>query len=280
MRSPRRILADWFLRELTRRRKRYRRFVENDPVKLKATIRPGDVVLVDGDQRVSQAVKFLTMSTWSHSALFIGDTLLRRGPELRAEAQRRFGEESRFLILEALVDKGVIASPLLKYIKFNVRICRPVGLAPEDVDPGRHHPEVAADVLDHGRGADLEAAVQADLHEGERGRERHAEQRGDQLAAVKEKRLDGDAAHVEYLAIPKLPFAAVIGHCIEDEKRNRQQPLTRVRGAAIRPCRLRYVTRQRDARIRCRRTERRQLRQRSFSRAIDLARDPPGRFQI
>ena len=134
MRSPRRILADWFLRELTRRRKRYRRFVENDPVKLKATIRPGDVVLVDGDQRVSQAVKFLTMSTWSHSALFIGDTLLRRGPELRAEAQRRFGEESRFLIVEALVDKGVIASPLLKYIKFNVRICRPVGLAPEDVE--------------------------------------------------------------------------------------------------------------------------------------------------
>lgn len=134
MRSPRRILADWFLRELTRRRKRYRRFVENDPVRLKATIRPGDVLLVDGDQRVSQAVKFLTMSTWSHSALFIGDALLRRGPELRAEAQRRFGEESRFLIVEALVDKGVIASPLLKYIKFNVRICRPVGLAPEDVE--------------------------------------------------------------------------------------------------------------------------------------------------
>ena len=133
MRSPRRILADWFLRELTRRRKRYRRFVENDPVRLKATIRPGDVVLVDGDQRVSQAVKFLTMSTWSHSALFIGDALLHRGPELRAETQRRFGEESRFLIVEALVDKGVIASPLLKYIKFNVRICRPVGLAPEDL---------------------------------------------------------------------------------------------------------------------------------------------------
>jgi hypothetical protein len=49
MRSPRRILADWFLRELTRRRRRYRRFVENDPVRLKATIRPGDVLLVDGD---------------------------------------------------------------------------------------------------------------------------------------------------------------------------------------------------------------------------------------
>lgn len=133
MRTPRRVLADWFLRELTRRRRHYRRIVENDPAKLKDTIRPGDVVLVDGDQRVSQAVKFLTMSTWSHSALFVGDALLRGTAELRDRTQRRFGGESRFLIVEALVDKGVIASPLFKYINFNIRICRPVGLKPEDL---------------------------------------------------------------------------------------------------------------------------------------------------
>lgn len=139
MRGPRRILADWFLSELTRRRKRYRRFVENDPAKLKAIIRPGDVVLVDGDQRVSQAVKFLTTSTWSHSALFVGDALLRCDPETRAETQRRFGLESRFLIVEALVEKGVIASPLVKYLKFNIRICRPVGLTSEDLEVVMNH---------------------------------------------------------------------------------------------------------------------------------------------
>jgi hypothetical protein len=132
MRSPRKFLADWFLDQLTRRRRRYHRFVYNDPVRLKATIQAGDVVLVDGDQRVSQAVKYLTTSTWSHSALYIGDAMLRREPELRRQTQNRFGREARFLIVEALVDRGVIVSPLTKYIDLNLRICRPISLLPED----------------------------------------------------------------------------------------------------------------------------------------------------
>jgi hypothetical protein len=134
MLNPRRVLSDWFLNQITRRRRRYHRFVYNDPVKLKATIRPGDVLLVDGDQRVSQAVKYLTTSTWSHSALYIGDALLRREPELRAWVQRQFGREARYLIVEALVEKGVIASPVVKYMDLNLRICRPVGLRPEDLE--------------------------------------------------------------------------------------------------------------------------------------------------
>jgi hypothetical protein len=124
--------ADWFLRQITRPRRNYRRFVYNDPQKLKARIEPGDVLLVDGDQRVSEAVKYLTQSSWSHSALFIGDALLRRDEATRRETLRRFGRESRFLIVEALVEKGVIVSPLLKYVDFNVRICRPIGLRPAD----------------------------------------------------------------------------------------------------------------------------------------------------
>jgi hypothetical protein len=132
MRTPRRWLADWFLRELTRPRRHYRRFVYNDPRKLKARIEPGDVLLVDGDQRVSEAVKYLTQSSWSHSALFVGDALLRRDEATRRETLRRFGRESRFLIAEALVDKGVTVSPLVKYVNFNVRICRPVGLTSAD----------------------------------------------------------------------------------------------------------------------------------------------------
>ena len=132
MRSPRRVLADWFLEQITRRRRNYRRFVYNDPVKLKAAIQPGDVLLVDGDQRVSQVVKYLTTSTWSHSALFIGDALLRRYPQRRAEIQRQYGREAKHLIVEALVERGVIASPLVKYMDLNIRICRPVGLQPAD----------------------------------------------------------------------------------------------------------------------------------------------------
>ncbi|HEY3124421.1 MAG TPA: lipo-like protein [Thermoanaerobaculia bacterium] len=139
MRSPRRVLADWFLDRITQRRRHYRRFVYNDPVRLKATIQTGDVLLVEGDQRVSQAVKYLTTSTWSHSALYIGDALLRRGPELRTQIQRQFGREARYLIVEALVERGVIASPVVKYMDLNLRICRPIGLRPEDLEVVLEH---------------------------------------------------------------------------------------------------------------------------------------------
>ena len=87
---------------------------------------------MDGDQRVSQVVKYLTMSPWSHSAIFVGSRFVR-DPAQRAETRRRFGQESRYLILEALVDKGVVLSPLTKYIDFNIRVCRPVGLTPAQI---------------------------------------------------------------------------------------------------------------------------------------------------
>lgn len=133
MRSPGQALAEWFVRRITRPRREYRRYVFNDPQRLKSRIRPGDVVLVDGDQRVSQVVKYLTMSPWSHSALYIGSALLK-DPARRAEVRARYGKESRYLIAEALVDRGVVVEPLVKYIDFNIRVCRPHGLTKEQID--------------------------------------------------------------------------------------------------------------------------------------------------
>ena len=133
MRSPGQLLAEWFVREITRSRREYRRYVFNDEKRLKSRIRPGDVVLVDGDQRVSQAIKYMTMSPWSHSALYVGSALMRE-PTKRKEIRQRFGREARYLIVEALIDGGVVVSPLVKYIDFNLRICRPIGLAPEQLE--------------------------------------------------------------------------------------------------------------------------------------------------
>jgi len=96
----------------------------NDLEQLKATIRKGDVVLVEGDQRVSAVIKYLTRSSWSHAVLYIGDELLRRDPELKRRARETFGDAAEHLIVEALFD-GVVAAPLAKYIDFNIRICRP-----------------------------------------------------------------------------------------------------------------------------------------------------------
>lgn len=134
MRSLRQVLQDWFIRQITRRRRVYRRFVYNDEKNLKDTIRPGDVLLVDGDQRVSQAVKYLTQSSWSHSAIFVGDALLRKWPARRADLHRKYGRDARFQVVEALVERGVISSPLTKYLNLNIRICRPIGLRPDDLE--------------------------------------------------------------------------------------------------------------------------------------------------
>lgn len=38
-------------------------------------LRPADVLLVEGDTRVSTAIKYLTQSTWSHTALYVGATV-------------------------------------------------------------------------------------------------------------------------------------------------------------------------------------------------------------
>lgn len=88
-----------------------------DPAQLQACLRPGDVLLVEGNSRISLAIKYLTQSTWSHAALYVGDALLRN----------RSGSPASALI-EADLQHGVIAVPIAKYATFNTRICRPVGI--------------------------------------------------------------------------------------------------------------------------------------------------------
>jgi len=110
----------------------YQRFVWNDPQALRRHIRKGDVLLVDGDNRASQVIKYLTQSCWSHAALYIGDELLRQGGEAADRTREAFGEDAEELLLEAL-PHGVVASPLSKYIDYNIRIARPHRLRPEDL---------------------------------------------------------------------------------------------------------------------------------------------------
>ena len=89
---------------------------------LAATLRKGDVVLVEGSSRFASAIKYLTQSTWSHAALYIGDTL---GPPAE-------GEEPRVLVDVDVVD-GVRTIPLSTFSGLHTRICRPVGLGEAEV---------------------------------------------------------------------------------------------------------------------------------------------------
>jgi len=120
-------------RMLTKPRGRYSHLLRNDLEGLRKSLRPGDVILIDGDQRVSEVIKYLTQSTWSHAVLYVGDALLRQRPTDRDELLAAHGRDAHHLIVEALMD-GVIASPLSKYAGFNLRVCRPKGLRREDAE--------------------------------------------------------------------------------------------------------------------------------------------------
>src|SRR5262249_10776128 len=69
----------------------------------------------------------------SHAALFVGDEPFKRNPDRRGEFTEIFGEDSVFLLVEALVESGVALSPLSKYRDFNIRVCRPYNLSSADL---------------------------------------------------------------------------------------------------------------------------------------------------
>jgi hypothetical protein len=85
---------------------------------LERTLRPGDVILIEGNRRISVAIKYLTQSTWSHAALYVG---VLAG-----------GGSTDPCIVEADITAGVRAVPLSTLEGLHVRICRPVGLSPAD----------------------------------------------------------------------------------------------------------------------------------------------------
>jgi len=99
----------------------YQPYTPSDPETLAATLQPGDVLLIEGNQRLSSAIKYLTQSTWSHAAFYVGDRLAR------------YGDVENTLV-EVTVEEGCVASPLSKYRNYNTRICRPVGLSDGDRD--------------------------------------------------------------------------------------------------------------------------------------------------
>ena len=123
---------DFAARVLTKPRGNYTLLLPNDFESLLGALQLGDVILVDGDQRISEVIKYLTQSTWSHSVLYVGDEILRRFPGQREALLATHGRDANHMIIEALVD-GVVASPLSKYASFNLRICRPASLRRDDL---------------------------------------------------------------------------------------------------------------------------------------------------
>ena len=95
----------------------YQRFEDISLEDLAFVLEAGDIVLVEGDTRISTAIKYLTQSSWSHACLYVGehDSGVRD-----------------LTLLEADLLEGVRMVSLEHYSGFNLRICRPVDLQTED----------------------------------------------------------------------------------------------------------------------------------------------------
>ena len=130
--SLRRWIVDRIVDYLMEPLPAYERRVRNDLGSLLADLRKGDVILVEGDQRVSAIIRYLTQSCWSHAALYIGDELVSRGDERSAWARDAFGDGAEHLLVEAL-PRGVAVAPVAKYVDYNLRVCRPHRLRAEHV---------------------------------------------------------------------------------------------------------------------------------------------------
>jgi hypothetical protein len=69
------------------------------------------------------AIKYITQSTWSHAALFIGKNKTSSGKHTTVPS-----------LIEADVTEGVRVVSLNNYCHMHTRICRPVGLSTEDIE--------------------------------------------------------------------------------------------------------------------------------------------------
>jgi hypothetical protein len=114
-------LGNLIAQYLQRAEEGYEPFTPSDPDALRAALRPGDVLLVEGNNRISGVIKYLTQSTWSHAALYVGPI-----------GERTTADGEALVLVEANLGEGVVGAPLSKYYRYHTRICRPIGLTQDD----------------------------------------------------------------------------------------------------------------------------------------------------
>lgn len=107
----------------------------SDIERIRYEIRPADVVLVEGRSRLSNIIKTITLSSWTHSALYIGRLHDIEDAATRETILQHYnGDPNEPLLIEALLGHGTIVTPLSEYKKYHLRICRPTSLSRKDAD--------------------------------------------------------------------------------------------------------------------------------------------------
>lgn len=110
-----------------------RKFPLSDFNKLKYELQPCDVLLIEGRNRISQIIKLITQTSWSHSALYIGRLHDIENKSMQEKVAKFYhGDTQNQLVIESLLGAGTIISPLNKYVNEHIRICRPRGILHQD----------------------------------------------------------------------------------------------------------------------------------------------------
>lgn len=108
--------------------------------RIRHELRPCDVLLVEGRSRVSQVIKQITQSPWSHAMLYIGRLHDIEDEGMRAFVQQSYdGEPTDQLIIESELGRGTVVLPLNTYEGEHLRICRPKGLNYNDAQKVLHY---------------------------------------------------------------------------------------------------------------------------------------------
>lgn len=105
----------------------------SDYERMSYEIRPCDVILVEGRSRVGDVIKSITLSTWTHAALYIGRLHDIDDPTVREHVRSHYDADAdEQLLIEALLGQGTVVTPLSEYRHEHLRICRPRELARAD----------------------------------------------------------------------------------------------------------------------------------------------------
>jgi hypothetical protein len=123
-----RTIINWINRE-----RPARQFPLSDFDRLSRVLTPCDVILVEGRTRVSDIIRWLTNSPWTHAALFIGRIDDIQDDALRARVASLYqGSSGDRLIVESLLGHGTVVRALSVYDCEHLRICRPSRLSLDD----------------------------------------------------------------------------------------------------------------------------------------------------
>lgn len=96
-------------------------------------LRPGDVLLIEGRNRVSRLIQTVTLSPWSHAALYIGRLHDVEDASFRQFIKHHYPQAgNRQLLIESMLGKGTFVRELTHYRDDHMRICRPQGLSHQD----------------------------------------------------------------------------------------------------------------------------------------------------